>query len=120
LGIILVIFIFTIWGDLACGRSCEKYYAIGILPYSLSNFLRLVIGHSVAEIVPHHAIFSFTAFFLFLAVLPLMFAPETLPEKTLRERELKSYIEKAKKLGKSLPRTRRFLPGCVLSFDVKN
>jgi hypothetical protein len=27
-----------------------------------------------------------------------MYAPETLPEKTLKERELKSYIEKAKKI----------------------
>jgi len=27
-----------------------------------------------------------------------MFAPETLPEKKIRERELKKYIEKAKKV----------------------
>jgi hypothetical protein len=32
-----------------------------------------------------------------LAVLPLIYAPETLPEKTMKDRELKSYIEKAKK-----------------------
>jgi hypothetical protein len=29
--------------------------------------------------------------------LPLIYAPETLPEKHIRERELKSYIEKARK-----------------------
>jgi hypothetical protein len=34
---------------------------------------------------------------LFLAVLPLLYAPETLPEKKIRDKELKSYIEKAKK-----------------------
>jgi hypothetical protein len=33
-----------------------------------------------------------------LAVLPLMYAPETLPEKRIRERELKQYIEKAKRI----------------------
>jgi hypothetical protein len=44
-----------------------------------------------------YAIFSVASFFLFLAVIPLMFAPETLPEKTLKERELKQYVEKAKK-----------------------
>jgi hypothetical protein len=45
------------------------------------------------------ALFSFTAFFLFLAVLPLFFAPETLPEKVKKERELKFYIEKAQKVA---------------------
>jgi hypothetical protein len=40
-------------------------------------------------------IFSFASVFLFLAVLPLIYAPETLPEKTMKDRDLKSYIEKA-------------------------
>jgi hypothetical protein len=40
---------------------------------------------------------SARAFFLFLAVLPLMYAPETLSEKKIKDRELKQYIEKAKK-----------------------
>jgi hypothetical protein len=51
-----------------------------------------------AEVIPLSTAFSLASFFLFLAVVPLMYAPETLPEKTLRERELKSYIEKAKKI----------------------
>ena len=98
LGIIYVIFWFTIWGDLAHGKSSEKYYAIGILPYSLSGFLRVTLGPFIINVVSEYAIFSFAAFFLFLAVIPLMYAPETLPEKKLRERELRQYIEKAKKI----------------------
>ena len=35
---------------------------------------------------------------LFLAVLPLVYAPETLPEKTMKDRELKKYLEKAQKI----------------------
>ena len=97
-GVFYVIFITTIWGDLAYSRSSEKYYALGSLPYLLSNFLRLTVGPFIANTVSEHAIFSFASFFLFLAVLPLMFAPETLPEKKIRERELKKYIEKAKKI----------------------
>jgi len=97
-GIICVIFLFTIWGDLAHDEPSEKYYAIGILPYSLSNFLRVTAGPFFAEMISPYAIFSFAAFFLFLAVLPLMYASETLPEKKIRERELKGYIEKAKKV----------------------
>jgi MFS family permease len=97
-GIFSVIFIITIWGDLSYGASSQKYYAIGGLPYFISSFLRLAIGSYIAETVSAYAIFSLTAFFLFLAVLPLMYAPETLPEKRIRERELKGYVEKAKKV----------------------
>jgi MFS family permease len=97
-GILSVIFIITVWGDLSQEVSSDKYYALGGLPFFISNFLRIIIGSYIAETVSPYAIFSLTAFFLFLAVVPLMYAPETLPEKTLKERELKSYIEKAKKI----------------------
>jgi hypothetical protein len=36
--------------------------------------------------------------FLFLAILPLLYAPETLPEKKIKERELKEYLKKASKM----------------------
>jgi hypothetical protein len=35
--------------------------------------------------------------FLFIAVLPLLYAPETLPEKIMKDRALKGYVEKALK-----------------------
>ena len=44
-------------------------------------------------------IFSFASVFLFLAVLPLIYAPETLPEKNMKERELKTYIKKAQQIA---------------------
>ncbi|MDI6690583.1 MAG: MFS transporter [Candidatus Bathyarchaeota archaeon] len=97
-GIIGVIFWFTIWGDLAHEKSSEKYYALGLLPYALSGFLRVTLGPFIMNMVSEYAIFSFAALFLFLAVVPLMYAPETLPEKKIRERELRAYIEKAKKI----------------------
>ena len=97
-GIFWVIFVTTVWGDLSYGASSDKYYALGGIPFFISNFLRLVVGSYIAETVSAYAIFSLTSFFLFLAVLPLMFAPETLPERKIRERELKKYIEKAKKI----------------------
>jgi len=97
-GVLFVIFVITIWGDLSYGVPSDKYYAIGVLPFFVSKFLELTIGDYIAAIIPPYAIFSFIAFFLFLAVFPLMYAPETLPEKKIRERELKQYIEKAKKV----------------------
>jgi len=97
-GILEVVLLLTIWGDLSQGTLSEKYYALGGLPYLLSNFLRITFGPYIARNVPAYAIFSFVAFFLFLAIFPLTLAPETLPERTLKERELRSYIEKAKRV----------------------
>jgi MFS family permease len=97
-GVFSTIFLITVWGDLAQGQSSEKYYILGSLPYLLSNFTRVSLGSYVAATVSDpFAVFSFAAFFLFLAVLPVVYAPETLPEKTMKERELKKYVEKAQR-----------------------
>jgi len=97
-GIFWVLFVITLWGDLSYDVSSDKYYALGGIPFFISNFLRLIVGSYIAETVSPYAIFSLTSFFLFLAVIPLMYAPETLPEKKIKERELRKYIEKARKI----------------------
>lgn len=102
-GLLFVLFILTLWGDLSYNESSDKYYAIGVTPFFISKFLDLTIGR--AFIVPYFnnqaastsTLFSFGALFLFLAVLPLIYAPETLPEKAIKDRDLKSYIVKAQK-----------------------
>jgi len=97
-GMFGTIFIIILWGDLSYGMPSEKYYAIGGLPLLFANFLQLAAGPYLVRFVSVSAAFSLASFFLFLAVLPLMYAPETLPEKKIKERELKGYIEKAKKV----------------------
>jgi len=97
-GMFHTIFVMTIWGDLAQNNPSEKFYAMGGIPYLLSHFLQIVIGSYIAGTVSANSIFSFASLFLFLAVVPLMFAPETLPERVLRERELRSYVERAKRV----------------------
>jgi len=47
----------------------------------LSPFLELLVAPYVKELIPTSAIFSFASLFLFLAVLPLLLAPEPLPEE---------------------------------------
>jgi MFS family permease len=96
-GLLYVVFIMTLWGDLGNESSSDKYYAIGVLPFFMSKFLQYVIGGDLVLQISVSTIFSFTAFFLFLAVLPLAYAPETLPDKVIKDRDLKSYVEKAKK-----------------------
>jgi MFS family permease len=96
-GFLFSVFLMTIWGDLGEDYGKEKYYAIGGLPFLLTSFLSILIK-PFASVISPTAAFSFASFFLFLAVIPLMFAPETLPEQKIRERELRDYIEKAKKI----------------------
>ena len=95
-GLFASVFLTVIWGDLGENYEKEKYYALGGFPYLVASFLSVLIK-PYASVISTTTAFSFASFFLFLAVLPLMYAPETLPEKTVKDRELKSYIEKAKK-----------------------
>jgi len=95
-GMLLVAFIFVLWGDLSQQGGREKYYAIGSVPYFLAPLIKFILAPFVA--FPAYAAFSLASFFLFLAVLPLMYAPETLPEKKIELRRVKKYIEEAKKV----------------------
>jgi hypothetical protein len=90
-----VLFILTIWGDLAQQKSGEKYYFIGILPYLLSNLTRLFFGTYISSNVIEGTVFSFASFFLFVAILPLIYAPETISEKILKNLDLNNYVNKA-------------------------
>ncbi|MEM3566238.1 MAG: hypothetical protein QXK18_05140 [Candidatus Bathyarchaeia archaeon] len=95
-GILYVTFIFVIWGDVSEGKVREAYYFLGGVPFLLSGLIQAVTQQFV-KVIPIYSSFSLASFFLFLAVVPLLYASETLPEKKLKERELRSYIEKAKR-----------------------
>jgi MFS family permease len=95
-GIFAAFFFIVLWADLAENLRKEKFYFVGGLPYLVAGFMSIVVRPYVTSI-QNTATFSLASFFLFLAVLPLMYAPETLPEKRIKERELKGYVEKAKK-----------------------
>jgi MFS family permease len=95
-GILWLAFVLILWGDLSKQGAREKYYAIGSSPF----FVRPIIPFFLAfliQLIPASAAFSLASFFLFLAVLPLVYAPETLPEKKIQLRKLRSYTETAKK-----------------------
>jgi MFS family permease len=97
-GLFYAIFVTVVWGDLAPKGSEELYYFIGSLPLFVAAGFQLLFAGYVS-LLSEVSAFSLAAFFLFLAVLPILFAPETLPEKQIRERELKSYLEKARKIS---------------------
>jgi MFS family permease len=96
-GLFFVLFIFIIWGDISQSGSREKYYTLGGIPYFLTGILGILLDKQILNI-PATSIFSASAFFLFLAVIPLLYAPDTLPEKKMELRRLRSFADDAKKM----------------------
>ena len=94
--IFFVTFVLILWGDLSQYGNREKYYVVGSAPFFLSDIVRVLSAPHVA-LMPTTSAFSLASFFLFLAVFPLLYAPETLPERKIELRRLRKYVEKAKK-----------------------
>ena len=95
-----MIFVFTIWGDIAEGRKSEKIYAWDSCLIYFSTFIRYSLGGTTISSTLFNDLARFSLFsvsFLFVAVLPLVFAPETLSEQTIKNNELKNYVDKAQK-----------------------
>ncbi|MDW8040963.1 MAG: hypothetical protein RMJ03_06040 [Nitrososphaerota archaeon] len=102
-GLFTTIFIVVIWGDLASTSAKEKYYLVGITPFFMAAVIQKFFAAHLMFLSETSA-FSLAAVFLFVAVLPILFAPETLPEKVLKERELRNYIERAKRVKEKFTR----------------
>jgi MFS family permease len=96
-GLLWVTFILILWGDLSPQGFKEKHYVIGSLPFLATASIQLS-SVPLTNLLSASASFSLASFFLFLAVLPLMYAPETLPEKKIEIRRLKGYVDQAKKI----------------------
>ena len=95
-GIFALTFFIIIWGELAESRVKDKYYFLGALPFLISSYIEIIVA-PYGELISASTSFSLASFFLFLAVLPLMYAPETLPEKKIELKRQKDYVKQAKK-----------------------
>jgi MFS family permease len=98
-GIFILMFYLVVWADLAGNRTKEKYYLIGVLPFIVSGFIQILFT-PYAQSIPISVAFSLASFFLFLAVLPLLYAPETLSEKEIEKKRLQKYLEDVEKVKK--------------------
>jgi MFS family permease len=89
----------TIPGDLSVCGSREKFYAsIVVLPIILLGSVPYFPG--LADITRYSSAFSQTlSLILFLSIIPVLLAKETLPEIKMRERRLKDHIKKVGKLA---------------------
>ena len=90
-GIFFVLFLLVLWGDLSSSNGgYEKYYAVGSIPFFVAYLMQYVALPYIKSIpiqAPEVS-FSFASLFLFVAILPLIYAPETLPQKKIRERQI--------------------------------
>ena len=98
-GIFTVAFISVVWGDMSNGERGEKFYALGNIPVPIAIMLSLLISPWLATLSLSGTL-SVASFFIFLAIIPLFFAPELLPEKVIKEREIRKYVERAKKVAR--------------------
>jgi len=96
-GFLYVNFVFVVWGDLSEISNREKYYFLGGIPFLLSGFVQ-VIAQSLTPLKPNvGSAFSLASFLLFIATLPLLYAPESLSDKLMKSRDLFNYVNKALK-----------------------
>lgn len=95
-GFLFTVYI-TILGDLSSYGSKEKFYAMGaIMPIILTLSFNSLIG--LFGITASSSILSpILSIVLFLSTFPVSRATETLPDKKIRDRELKEHVKRARK-----------------------
>jgi MFS family permease len=96
-GFLMVVYL-TIPGDLANVHAQEKYYALAtVLPlvvYSGLNALPKALGIPA----PANILSPILSVILFLSLVPVLYASETLPDTEIRKRKLREHVEKVGKL----------------------
>ncbi len=97
LGLLWMMFTIVIWGEIAT-HSIEKHYAVGEIPYFLVGIVSPLLTEDNFSSVPLETNFSVAAFFLFIAVIFLLYVPETLPEKKIQEHQIQTYTQEAIRL----------------------
>jgi MFS family permease len=99
-GLITVSYMFVVLGDLASGfGSKERFYALGgiLIPLLTYTIFSLVQEWSkVTE--PASTLSSILSIVVLASVIPVLRAPETLPEAKARARKMREHIEKVGKL----------------------
>ena len=85
-------------GDLSFSGSREKFYAMGtIFPLIILTSFSMIPGTAVLSSFSASSFSQLLSVILFLSIIPVLRAKETLPESIIRERKLKEHV---KKLGK--------------------
>jgi MFS family permease len=97
-GTIAVAYALTVLGDFATDGSKERFYALGgFVPLMFIMAFQLLADFvEFSESIS--LISSMLSMILFISIIPLLYAPETLPKEKIRQRKVEKHLQKLKKL----------------------
>ena len=96
-GIVFVTYL-AIPGDLAFPGSQERFYALGtVVPFIVYTSITGA-GKAVNISLPITWLYPVLTVVIFVSLIPLLYASETLPEKILIEKKLKEHLKKVHKV----------------------
>jgi MFS family permease len=98
----------TIPGDLSVSGLREKFYGLGyILPLTVFFIMSAVPFYAIFSIFSAGSFSQIFSIILFLSIIPVLRAKETLPVQKIQERKMKEHAEKIGKLVKESKETNR-------------
>lgn len=97
-GFLMVSLAMTAIGDLGTHGSREKMYALASVIPLLGHMSFSTIANLFNLQIPANIISSFLSLILFLSIIPILRAKETLQESKIRGRKMKDYAEKVGKI----------------------
>jgi hypothetical protein len=98
-GILLTLYSFVVWGDLANKENCAKMYSIGLITLYLTIGVGL-LPTQISQIPP--AVSSLASCLLiFLSNIPIVLAPELLPSDFRERIKLKLHMSAVRKIKQS-------------------
>ncbi len=100
-GILWVLYIFVIWGDLANRKNCAKIYSIGLtIFYTVAGVAGLITSQTSQ--IPLITSSLASCLLIFLSNIPLLLAPELLSSDFRERIKLKLHMNALKKIGRKL------------------
>ena len=97
-GSIIVSFLFVILGDYSTPGKGDIFYSLGVsITMIFDVFSTIAKGYSLTEFQTG-IISPIISFALFFSVIPLLYAPETLPYEKIADRKVNDYLNKVLKI----------------------
>ena len=96
-GILLTLYSFVIWGDLANSKNVAKIYSIGLIGFYVSTGVGQVSNILLEIDILTSALIS--CLIIFLSYLPIILAPELLSTDIQEKNKIKKYMDTVKKIA---------------------
>jgi hypothetical protein len=96
-GILLTLYSFVVWGDLANKENCAKMYSIGLITLYLTAGVGLIMPTSQVPLVVSSLV---SCALIFLSNVPIILAPELLSSDFRERIKLKLHIRAVRKIRK--------------------